>query len=395
MIITNETLQALRTMVRGEFAAQMAAPGASPVYKKLATIVPSNTGSNTYGWLGQFPQLREWVGARVVKDIAEGAYAIVNKKYEATLEVKRTDIEDDNLGIYRPLAAHMAFEVERFFNQSVADLMADGFNGLCYDGQPFFDTEHPVYPSPDGTGDPRGVSNILGSPGASGKSWFLVSLAGPLRPFILQQRSAPEVEEITDPKNDAVFMRDVYLYGIRCRGNFGYGLWQQAVASRLDLTPSNYEAARLVMRSFRRDGGAPLGMIPTHLVVDPSNEAAARALLEMQFSSGGGSNPNYHTAELLVVDWTSSNANLKTLTVSAGTLSPAFDPAVTSYAVNVAATVSSITVTGTPAESGAGVSANNGAAQSLATGPNVITITVTAQNGAVKTYTVTVTRAES
>jgi hypothetical protein len=271
--------------------------------------------------------------------------------------------------------------------------MADGFNGLCYDGQPFFDTEHPVYPNTDGSGDPKAVSNIVGNSGASGRTWFLLSLAGPLRPFILQQRSAPELDEITDPKNDAVFMRDVYLYGIRCRGNFGYGLWQQAAASRQDLTPENYEAARLAMRSFRRDGGAPLGIIPTHLVVDPSNEAAGRALLEMQFIPGGGSNPNYHTAELLVVDWTSSNANLKALTVSAGTLSPTFNPAVTEYAVSVASGVSSITVTGTPAESGAGVSANSGAAQSLVTGANVITITVTAQNGRVKTYTVTVTRA--
>ena len=380
-------------MVRGEFAAQMAALEANPVYKRLATIVPSNTGSNTYGWLGRFPQLREWVGERVIRDISESAYAIVNKTYEATLEVKRTDIEDDNLGVYRPLAAHMAFEVERFFNQSIADLMADGFNGLCYDGQPFFDTEHPVYPNTDGSGDPAAVSNIVGSPGASGKTWFLLSLAGPLRPFILQQRSAPEVDEITDPKNDAVFMRDVYLYGIRCRGNFGYGLWQQAAASRLALDADSYNAARLAMRSFRRDGGAPLGMIPTHLVVDPGNEAAARALLEMQFNPGGGSNPSYHTAELLVVDWTSSNANLKALAVSAGTLSPAFDPVVTSYAVSVANGVTSITITGTPAEGGAALSANNGAAQSLSVGANVITITVTAQNGAVKAYTVTVTRA--
>jgi hypothetical protein len=289
----------------------------------------------------------------------------------------------------------MAFEVERFFNQSITDLMADGFSGLCYDGQPFFDAEHPVYPSPDGTGDPRAVSNIVGSASAAGKSWFLLSLAGPLRPFILQQRSAPELDEITDPKNGAVFMRDKYLYGIRYRGNFGYGLWQQAVASRLELTPDNYNAARLAMRSFRRDGGAPLGMRPTHLVVDPTNEAAGRALLETQFNSGGGSNPNFHTAELLVVDWTSSNANLKGLAVSSGTLSPAFDPAVTSYTVSVASGVSSITITGTPAEGGADLSANNGVAQALATGANVIVITVTAQNGTVKTYTVTVTRAAS
>jgi phage major head subunit gpT-like protein len=380
-------------MVRGEFAAQMAALGTGPIYKKLATIVPSNTASNTYGWLGQFPQMREWLGPRVVKDISESSYAIVNKKFEATLEVLRANIEDDNLGVYRPLARHMAFEVERFFSQSIADLMAGGFDGLCYDGQPFFDAEHPVYPQAGGTGVPRAVSNIAGNPDAAGTPWFLVSLAGSLKPFLLQQRTAPEMEEITDPKNDSVFMRDVYLYGIRWRGNFGYGLWQQAVASREALTPASYEAARLAMRSFRRDGGAPLGLIPTHLVAGPGNEAAARALLEMQFNAGGGSNPNYHTAELIVADWTSGNANLKALAVSAGTLTPAFDPAVTAYAVSVANGVTSVTVTGTAADGDAGVSAESGTAQPLAVGANIITLTVTAANGAVKTYTVTVTRA--
>jgi phage major head subunit gpT-like protein len=52
--------------------------------------------------------------------------------------------------------------------------MKDGFSGLCFDGQPFFDTEHPVYPKTDGTGDPESVSNIVGT--GSGKPWFLLSL---------------------------------------------------------------------------------------------------------------------------------------------------------------------------------------------------------------------------
>jgi len=301
MIITNQTLQNLRTLLRGEFRNRVAELGAESIYKKISTIITSNTNSNTYGWLGQFPQLREWLGDRVIKDIAEAAYQIVNKKYEATLGVDRTDIEDDNLGQYSILAKEMADEVERFFNQSIADLLVNGFTNLCYDGQPFFDTEHPVYPNVDGTGDADDVSNIIGS--GSGAAWFLLSLRGSLKPLILQQRSAPEFEEITDTKNDTVFMKDQYLYGIRYRGNFGYGLWQQAVGSKATLSAANYEAARLKMRTFKRDGGSPMGIIPTHLVVDPTNEAAARAILEKQFINNGESNPNYHTAELIVADY--------------------------------------------------------------------------------------------
>ena len=55
------------------------------------------------------------------------------------------------------------------------------------------------------------------------------------------------------------------------------------------------------MQTFRRDGGDPLGIMPTHLIVDPKNEAAARAILARELINGGESNPNYHTAELIVV----------------------------------------------------------------------------------------------
>ena len=303
MIIKNETLAALRTMIRGEYAAQLASLIANALYTQIATIITSNTSGNTYGWLGDFPHIREWIGDRVVKDMKENAYAIVNKLYESTLGVKRIDIEDDNLGIYKTLSRAQADEVVRFYNRMISKLLSEGFTNLCYDGQPFFDTEHPVFPNADGTGTAEDVSNIVGSTTATGKPWYLVSLDGVLKPFILQQRIAPELDQITDTKNDTVFMKDQYLYGIRYRGNFGYGFWQQAVASKENLTAANYQAARLAMQQFKRDGGDPLGINPTHLVVDPTNEAAARAILEKQYLSGGESNQNFGTAKLIVSPW--------------------------------------------------------------------------------------------
>jgi phage major head subunit gpT-like protein len=195
----------------------------------------------------------------------------------------------------------MADEFARFMNRHLAALISGGFVNLCFDGQPFFDDEHPVYPNTDGTGDAEEVSNIIGTGAESGSPWALLSLSGSLKPFIVQQRTQPEFEEITDTKNDRTFMQDKYLYGIRYRGSWGYGLWQQAVASRAALSAANYEAARLAMQTFKRDGGDPLGIVPTHLIVGPANEAAARAILARELINGGDSNPNYHTAELVVV----------------------------------------------------------------------------------------------
>jgi phage major head subunit gpT-like protein len=302
MIITNAALNGLRTVLRNEFRRRMAELDAEPVWKLLSTVIPSSTASNTYGWLGAFPRMREWVGDRVIKDIAESAYQIFNQKWEATLGVDRTHIEDDNLGQYRVMARDMADEFERFMGRHLAALVSGGFANLCFDGQPFFNDEHPVYPNADGTGEAEGVSNIIGTGGETGSPWMLLSLSGSLKPFIVQQRTQPEFEEITDTKNDRVFMQDKYLYGIRYRGSWGYGLWQQAIGSKAALTAASYEAARLAMRRFRRDGGDPLGITPTHLVVSPENESAARGIVEALTLANGASNINYHTASLVVFE---------------------------------------------------------------------------------------------
>jgi phage major head subunit gpT-like protein len=301
MIITTAVLNGLRTALRDEFRRRMSEIDAKPIWKLMATIITSNTKSNTYGWLGAFPQLREWVGVRVIKDIAESAYQIANKKYESTLGVERTDIEDDNLGHYRTMASAMADEVERFFNRNIAILLEKGFENTCYDGQNFFDQEHPVYANTDGKGAVTPFSNIVGNGSETGSPWFLLDLSGSLKPMIVQQRIAPEFEEITDTKNDTVFMEDKYMYGIRYRGNFGYGLWQQAVGAKTALNIDNYKKARELMQSLKRDGGDPLGIVPTHLVVGPANESAARNIVEAQNLANGASNIYYHTAELIIV----------------------------------------------------------------------------------------------
>lgn len=99
----------------------------------------------------------------------------------------------------------------------------------------------------------------------------------------------------------------------------------------------------------------------------------------------------------------STNANLSSLALSSGTLSPVFDAATTSYTTSVVNAVSSIQVTPTVADSLAtvtvnGTSATSGSASgsiNLSVGSNTVTVVVTAQSGATKTYTVQITRASA
>ncbi len=95
-----------------------------------------------------------------------------------------------------------------------------------------------------------------------------------------------------------------------------------------------------------------------------------------------------------------SNADLSGMTLSAGTLSPTFVSGTTSYTANVSNNVYSLTVTPTVSDSTATVTVNGttvtsgqaSGAVALSVGSNTISTVVTAENGATKTYTVTVTR---
>jgi hypothetical protein len=105
---------------------------------------------------------------------------------------------------------------------------------------------------------------------------------------------------------------------------------------------------------------------------------------------------------LALVQQPSTDSQLSGLGISAGTLSPAFGAATTSYTAGVANTVTSLTVTPTTSNGNATVSVNGTAVTSgnasgaiaLDVGTTTITMVVVAQDGSTATtYTLTVTRA--
>lgn len=88
----------------------------------------------------------------------------------------------------------------------------------------------------------------------------------------------------------------------------------------------------------------------------------------------------------------SSNCDLASLTVSNATLSPAFSSDTTSYSASVPFTTTALQLQATTADSNAKVSVSN--PQLVAGTTTIVRITVTAENGAVKEYTIRVTRAQ-
>jgi YVTN family beta-propeller protein len=96
----------------------------------------------------------------------------------------------------------------------------------------------------------------------------------------------------------------------------------------------------------------------------------------------------------------SSDATLSTLSISTGTLSPAFSADTTAYTASVANSVTSLKVTPTVSDSNAtvkvqGTSVTSGSESgsiNLAVGGNTINVVVTAEDASTKTYTIVVTR---
>ena len=117
---------------------------APSLWEKTTMLVPSGSSQNDYSWLSRFPKMQKWIGDKVIKALAAHKYTVVNDDFEATVAVDRNDIEDDNLGIYAPMAQDAGFSAKQLPDEIDADLKNNAFTNLCYDGQYFYDTDHSV-----------------------------------------------------------------------------------------------------------------------------------------------------------------------------------------------------------------------------------------------------------
>ena len=262
-------------------------------YQKIATVVPSSTAENSYKWLGQLPDLREWIGEREIQHMDSFGYTIRNKKFERTLGVPREDIEDDQYGIYSPMFSQMGEAAGLHPDKLVFGLLAKGFDEKCYDGKAFFATDHKSGKatfSNKGTkkfnrdtyiearaaimnltgdkGDPLnlvpdllivspsyeqearetlmaeiidGTSNVMKETaellvptqlaGENADKWFLLCTKKFLKPMIYQERKKIKFTQLTKDDDMNVFMHDEFLYGADGRSNAGFGFWQMAWGS--------------------------------------------------------------------------------------------------------------------------------------------------------------------
>lgn len=259
-----------------------------PQWDKVAMRVSSNTKMNTYGFLSQFPKMREWVGQRQLHSMQAQGMTLENKLFEATVEIPRVDIEDDQVGLFTPMVRQAGQSAAELPDDLVFGLLRDGKTTDCYDGKKFFATDHPVYEKVDGTGSESTQSNLTTGSDSQAPAFYLFDTSKAIKPLIWQERTKPEILAKFDPaRSDKVFMEDVYLWGVRARGNAGFGFWQLAHrVEQAELTAENVMKALATMQTLKGDGDKQLSVRPTVLLVPPALEFKARQLCEAELING-------------------------------------------------------------------------------------------------------------
>ncbi|MFQ2556348.1 Mu-like prophage major head subunit gpT family protein [Aeromonas sp. R7-5] len=267
----------------------------TPQWDKIATKVPSSGSSEFYGWLKDLPGIEAWVGDRMLKELGSHGYAIPNVTYEASIKIKREDLDDDKIGKYAVLARAWGQESSLFPDKKSYALLAAGFSTLCYDGQNFFDTDHPLDTTPATT-----FSNVIGTPSTdTGAAWFLLDNSQILLPVIFQERK-PISLDFVGATSEYAWFNNMVAQGVDGRHGYGFGFPQTAIGSKTVLDATNFEAAKTKLASMKKSNGTPLGTMATTLVVGPSNEAAARKVVGREFLENGESNIYYNNVEIVV-----------------------------------------------------------------------------------------------
>lgn len=236
MILDPTNLTALRDSINTRFQAGFRRP--VPFWPLLAMLVPSKTSIESYAWTEDIPRFREWAGDRVVHDLQGRGAQILNKKFELTLGIPREKLEDDQYGLYGNQAELAGVQAKKLPDDLLVPLIKNGKTTVCFDGQYFFDTDHPVHIE----------SPALGT-------WKNLHTAKPIG---------------------------------------GATAYADAV--------KNFEAVRAEMRGIKLGRSArPAGVTPSLMVVGTDLEGPARRIVEAEKDPSGATNVNRGTAKVVVI----------------------------------------------------------------------------------------------
>lgn len=146
MLITPSNLDALFISFSQIFRdAYMSVP--QPLVESIGARLPSNTRDQRYPFVQSLTGfMRQWQGERQIQNVVVDGFVVTNKKYENTLAIERTDIEDDQYGVYSGmLIPNLARHAKMLADTEIANSINN--NDTCFDGKAMFAADHYIDPS--------------------------------------------------------------------------------------------------------------------------------------------------------------------------------------------------------------------------------------------------------
>lgn len=137
-IVNSDFLSGLLTNFRTVFASDFQVAMAWQSWKDISIRVPSNTDTESYNWFGTVPQMEDVThgDGPTLQGLPSYNFTIQNNLYKAALEVQRTAIEDDKMGMIQPRLRQLGPEAARHPGQLIFNLFES--NGNAYDSTAFF-----------------------------------------------------------------------------------------------------------------------------------------------------------------------------------------------------------------------------------------------------------------
>jgi len=145
-MVTTAALDAITTGYSVKFRDGLSRITGSLPWQLFADEVTSDDATTVYPIKGHAARMREWVGERLLRQAQIYGYTLTNRKFEDTVRVKVTDIEDDKYGLYNSQMTDLGEAAARLPMDEIAAAILAGDATDCYDGEFYFDTDHPQDP---------------------------------------------------------------------------------------------------------------------------------------------------------------------------------------------------------------------------------------------------------
>lgn len=125
------------------------------LYPRIATVVMTDKLLNREIWLNAVPNMHLWEGPRQISRISAESLPIVTRPHSNAIAISRSDIMNDQLGLYSPMVDKLADTYPFALDDLVIAMLAAGVAGTAlgttYDGQNLIDTDHTFRSADSGT----------------------------------------------------------------------------------------------------------------------------------------------------------------------------------------------------------------------------------------------------